>query len=351
MNTLKLHLSPTLDAYDHFECVSKLSNDVDLKQLATLFSKDQIGQWKIPTKYINSRRDLKVFQSSTLYNELLKFIIQLSLSVQGMPNDKDIQISDNVNRFKQLLDKLLGFINEIPPKPKRTRFGNESFVEWFDKLEKESPVLCRDLIGGAVDDLWLSENPENHVHTYDELAVLSRYSSQAVLRLHRSDASSPAGLLARASGLTRCLGTGRLPLPAVPLWLVATHRTLTHPSQVDTKRRDCRLVFAALHVSAVHPLYQPGQDRIAHGALANARRYQRRQELVQGERGNDQNVQKRTAWQAAGNATLFHGNASRIETPIKQHNESSDIFKTIGTHQQQASVAKIINLNVQIINS
>eukprot|EP01132_Coremiostelium_polycephalum_P009137 gene9137-11195_t len=142
----------------HKEIISKLSErSIDDEPVFIEYIKDSKETTSTTTttttypetklkKCISSKRDLKCFQSSSTYFEFLHFIIQLSLDTQGKPLSHHLEISNNVNNVIGLLDTLDQYCNEIPPKLKRTRFGNESFVEWFDKIEKETPRLIYKLL-------------------------------------------------------------------------------------------------------------------------------------------------------------------------------------------------------------
>ncbi|EGG24990.1 putative phosphotyrosyl phosphatase activator [Cavenderia fasciculata] len=159
--------------YNHLECLSKLIS-VDLKTPIEKIAVVQEGQqqWVQPKKVIHLRRDLKVFQQSETYNTVLKFIVQLTLKVEGLDNNSEVYLSNNVERTLELIDKLDSFIKDIPPKAKRTRFGNESFVEWFDKVELETPKLVKDILKDKVDNgLIESVGKDGSTHVYDELAI------------------------------------------------------------------------------------------------------------------------------------------------------------------------------------
>ncbi|EAL67602.1 hypothetical protein DDB_G0279655 [Dictyostelium discoideum AX4] len=138
--------------YNHLETVAKLSIDeklvneppkfVDIKTITPL----NVENNGIAQKRIISKRDLRSFHTSSTYSELLNFIIQLSLDIQGKSLKSNFTITKNINSIIVLLNQLDQYITDIPPKQIRTRFGNESFVEWFNKVEKETPKLLFNLI-------------------------------------------------------------------------------------------------------------------------------------------------------------------------------------------------------------
>ncbi|GAM20821.1 hypothetical protein SAMD00019534_039960 [Acytostelium subglobosum LB1] len=85
----------------------------------------------------------------------------MSLSVQGLANDAPRHISENINKLIKIIERLGKMVDEIPPREKRTRFGNESFADWFDQCEKESTSLINGL---------LSSNDANDNNNNDELS-------------------------------------------------------------------------------------------------------------------------------------------------------------------------------------
>ncbi|KAN0050068.1 hypothetical protein ACTA71_003168 [Dictyostelium dimigraforme] len=138
--------------YNHLETVAKLSSNekfvneppkfIDIKTITPL----NVENNGIAQKKIISKRDLRSFHTTSTYSELLNFIIQLSLDIQGKSLKSNFTITNNINSIISLLNQLDQYITDIPPKPIRTRFGNESFVEWFNMVEKETPRLLFNLI-------------------------------------------------------------------------------------------------------------------------------------------------------------------------------------------------------------
>ncbi|KAK5582506.1 hypothetical protein RB653_004091 [Dictyostelium firmibasis] len=138
--------------YNHLETVSKLSSEeklvneppkfVDIKTIKP----QNVENKGVAQKRIISKRDLRSFHTTATYSELLNFIIQLSLDIQGKSLKSNFTITNNINSILLLLNQLDQYITDIPPKPTRTRFGNESFVEWFNMVEKETPRLLYNLL-------------------------------------------------------------------------------------------------------------------------------------------------------------------------------------------------------------
>ncbi|KAF2070110.1 hypothetical protein CYY_008573 [Polysphondylium violaceum] len=145
---IKFNSTTLPSSYNHFETISKLTRDAlkaNDEPTFINFNEPQIIEFE---KRISGKRDLECFHTSSTYDELLNFIVQLSVDTQGKSltttTQDESHISDAIKSIEYILDQLDRFVNEIPPKPVRTRFGNESFVEWFDRIQIEIPNLLID---------------------------------------------------------------------------------------------------------------------------------------------------------------------------------------------------------------
>ncbi|EGC33423.1 hypothetical protein DICPUDRAFT_56445 [Dictyostelium purpureum] len=144
--------------YNHLETISKLSTDPTKVNDPPVIIEKPEGM-KLEKKII-TKRDLRSFHTSSTYGELLNFVIQLSLDCQGKSLKNDLPLTNNVKLLLELLEKLNQFVRDIPPKPIRTRFGNESFVEWIDLIEREAPKILFNLLNNkAIDEPIEQEIP------------------------------------------------------------------------------------------------------------------------------------------------------------------------------------------------
>jgi len=51
--------------------------------------------------------------------------------------------AQNVSAMVEVLRVMQSWIDEVPPLPHRSRFGNEAFVTWFDKAAERLPALLQ----------------------------------------------------------------------------------------------------------------------------------------------------------------------------------------------------------------
>eukprot|EP01112_Ceratiomyxa_fruticulosa_P017657 TRINITY_DN5547_c0_g2_i1.p1 TRINITY_DN5547_c0_g2~~TRINITY_DN5547_c0_g2_i1.p1 ORF type:complete len:451 (+),score=96.32 TRINITY_DN5547_c0_g2_i1:69-1355(+) len=83
---------------------------------------------------IISPADLEEFHASKTYEEFLNFIIDLNNSVKGVTLSTQCTLSPSVSCTLEILESLSVLVDDTPPLPHRTRFGNEAFVSWHQKL-------------------------------------------------------------------------------------------------------------------------------------------------------------------------------------------------------------------------
>eukprot|EP00026_Physarum_polycephalum_P008672 Phypoly_transcript_08766.p1 GENE.Phypoly_transcript_08766~~Phypoly_transcript_08766.p1 ORF type:complete len:417 (+),score=69.92 Phypoly_transcript_08766:107-1357(+) len=94
-------------------------------------------------KQIRSLHDIDNFQTSPTYNAFLGFILDLNEAVTGKPLSFDCHVSNLVGGIVSMLTTMKSWTTEIPAKPTRSRFGNESFCLWFDRLKEKAPELIK----------------------------------------------------------------------------------------------------------------------------------------------------------------------------------------------------------------
>ncbi|KAK1262910.1 hypothetical protein QJS04_geneDACA017403 [Acorus gramineus] len=105
-----------------------------------------------PSKQINSPDDLHRFHSSSAGRHFLGFVSTLSASVRGCKiSDPCPHRSPAVDHLLSILKSLSAWIDEIPPAPQTSRYGNPSFRAWHSRLTDSGESIVRDLI--VIDDL------------------------------------------------------------------------------------------------------------------------------------------------------------------------------------------------------
>lgn len=94
-------------------------------------------------KQIKSLQDIDDFQTSPTYNNFLGFILELNEAVTGKPLSFDCHVSPIIGGVINMIESMKSWTSNIPAKPNRTRFGNESFCIWYDRLKENSNSLIQ----------------------------------------------------------------------------------------------------------------------------------------------------------------------------------------------------------------
>ena len=88
-----------------------------------------------PHRAILTPDDLRRFQESSANAEFMEFIEELSEAARDRTLRHPVVQSDAVKEVIDLLDILDGWIVEIPAVATASRFGNNAFQQWYDRLE------------------------------------------------------------------------------------------------------------------------------------------------------------------------------------------------------------------------
>lgn len=99
-----------------------------------------------PVKAVKSITDMGVWEKSEAYMEYTGFIATLNESIKGKPLSVDCKISENVNKFLVMLDKIEKLIEEFPPVEQPQRFGNTAFKQWLDKINEMGTSLLQEAL-------------------------------------------------------------------------------------------------------------------------------------------------------------------------------------------------------------
>jgi serine/threonine-protein phosphatase 2A activator len=135
-------------------------------------------RFRVPTKTIRTYAALKEFQSSQAYDQFLGFVFRLNESVKGKALSAECHVSPAVEHMVGVLQTMQSWVSEIPPHPHRTRFGNEAFVTWYDKMAADLPsVLQRALL--PLPEAASADDNETQRHT-QMIAEVSTYLINAV---------------------------------------------------------------------------------------------------------------------------------------------------------------------------
>lgn len=104
-------------------------------------------------KLVRSPANMRDWERSLAYQEILGFIAAVGSSVRGKPLEPgpdSYAVSERCGRLNSLLAKLDGWIDEIPPVEQPARFGNRAFKTWFQRLEAEAPALLADCLADGL---------------------------------------------------------------------------------------------------------------------------------------------------------------------------------------------------------
>lgn len=88
-------------------------------------------QFQCPAKRIHSPDDIRRFQESASFKNLLGFVVSLSESIHGHKISDPCYVSPTVaTTIVSILETLLRWIDEIPPLQMSSRYSNISFRSW-----------------------------------------------------------------------------------------------------------------------------------------------------------------------------------------------------------------------------
>ena len=94
--------------------------------------------FQIPQKLIKNAEEIKIWESSETYYDLLGFINSACVCVQGKSLKHSCQISPAVQKILDVLTDIEKLLTETPPIQTVQRFGNQAFRSWFEKVKEVS---------------------------------------------------------------------------------------------------------------------------------------------------------------------------------------------------------------------
>jgi serine/threonine-protein phosphatase 2A activator len=137
----------------------------------SLLDRTKRHKFIIPVKRINEGQDVLRFLASRAYVDIGRFVMQLNISmcprvieVDGEQQVKTWELgnpgivySEAVQRIQNMLERIDGITDEVPPDTGPRRFGNISFRKWYSLLESRVPDLMKEYLPASVFDNRLSE--------------------------------------------------------------------------------------------------------------------------------------------------------------------------------------------------
>lgn len=94
--------------------------------------------FQIPQKLIKNAEEIKIWESSETYYDLLGFINSACVCVQGKSLKHPCQVSPAVKKILDVLSEMEKLLTETPPILTVQRFGNQAFRSWFEKVKDVS---------------------------------------------------------------------------------------------------------------------------------------------------------------------------------------------------------------------
>lgn len=97
---------------------------------------DSNHEFMIPKKIIKNPEDMVIWEKSEAYCEYFGFILALNEAVKKQPLNAECSQSPAVLKTILMLQKFDQWVTDIPPTEQPQRFGNKSFKEWLQRLQK-----------------------------------------------------------------------------------------------------------------------------------------------------------------------------------------------------------------------
>nr|GMC98813.1 serine/threonine-protein phosphatase 2A activator isoform X2 [Ipomoea batatas]GMD41600.1 serine/threonine-protein phosphatase 2A activator isoform X2 [Ipomoea batatas] len=91
-------------------------------------------QFQYPTKKIQSQIDVDRFHSSDACQNFLGFVVALSESIRSHKLSDPCHVSSAVSDLVSVLQTLISYVDEIPPAPQSSRYGNVAYRTWHERM-------------------------------------------------------------------------------------------------------------------------------------------------------------------------------------------------------------------------
>ncbi|CAK1548640.1 unnamed protein product [Leptosia nina] len=99
-----------------------------------------------PERAVRTITDMAIWEKSEAYMEYTGFIATLNEAIKAKPLSVDCKISENINKFASMLDKINNIIDEFPPIEQPQRFGNVAFRDWLAKVKSNSTQYLQEAL-------------------------------------------------------------------------------------------------------------------------------------------------------------------------------------------------------------
>lgn len=112
--------------------------------------------FQTPIKIISNQDDIVRLHSSSALANFLGFVVSLSESIKSHKLSDPCHVSSAVSTIVDVIEKLITFVDEIPPAPQAARYGNVAYRTWHDRMSSDAEsfmlmLLPADLRNAAVE--------------------------------------------------------------------------------------------------------------------------------------------------------------------------------------------------------
>ncbi|XP_022865583.1 serine/threonine-protein phosphatase 2A activator isoform X2 [Olea europaea var. sylvestris] len=109
-----------------------------------------------PSKIIRSQDDIVWFHSSPIFHNFLGFVVSLSESIKSHKLSDPCHVSSTIEVIISILQTLSDYVDEIPPAPQSSRYGNVAYRAWHERISSDAEsfmltFLPPDLHGATVE--------------------------------------------------------------------------------------------------------------------------------------------------------------------------------------------------------
>ncbi|CAI9097043.1 OLC1v1033338C2 [Oldenlandia corymbosa var. corymbosa] len=103
--------------------------------------------FQTPVKVISSQNDIVRFHSSSTCANFLGFVVCLSESIKSHKLSDPCPVSPAVSAaLVGVMEKLISFVDEIPPAPQSSRYGNVAYRTWHDRMSSHAESFMLELL-------------------------------------------------------------------------------------------------------------------------------------------------------------------------------------------------------------
>ena len=114
--------------------------------MATTDATQSAPVFSVPQKCVITASDIDIWKASTAFQDLIAFVQHTGKAVENKKISTECAESPGVKGVLVILDKLKGWVLEIPPEVQPQRFGNKAFRVWHARLKDSAPDLIGSLL-------------------------------------------------------------------------------------------------------------------------------------------------------------------------------------------------------------